>query len=441
MDTSSTLGPNSPSIALQRNDDDDKINLYLDQAHEYLAMKDWEAARNVLASAVALLRRCRRCGTDTPNWTSTISSIQGYELATTLSHLGTCCHEMADPQQAADYWQESLELKRKYYNFQATTSEGGKIEQRNTNMDLAVSLERAAQALLSTGDPHTAGRYFQEALEIKRLIYGKQQQHTFLYATEKLTNNHSIVHKNKLPSEIDQNAIGWEVDGDMKEQVYGYDRAQNTDVAHTLVQLGRVAQAENHFHKALNRYRKAYEMYQTVYHQIHENNRSGCDAKHLEDRYYWDMTNVLSHLCQINILLGHDHHANAYWKLIDESFQEHELNSKGNTVNGDSFMDNLPSSSLWMDIRKRLDDCRITTTHNATSPVDGHLDKNMMPCHSSSENCANRESYSTQTSGTEENSDTSSEKIGSLWKSSGVVIQRYGLYFGRCVAYLYAKSI
>ena len=135
-----------------------------------------------------------------------------YELASTLQDLGNAAFRLGDYSDARKKLEESLSLKRKYYDSNrvgATSKLRGDdddVDHRvlHRNLDLAMTLEELGRVCFVAEDYTAAKRAYNEALDLKRLVYNKQLVTA------------SSVGKGKLG---------------MKQQCYGYDRAHNSDLA------------------------------------------------------------------------------------------------------------------------------------------------------------------------------------------------------------------
>jgi tetratricopeptide (TPR) repeat protein len=205
------------------------------------------------------------------------SSAIEYELGMASSYLGGCSTKLGLLEGAVSQYQQALHYKRLYYNYctrdnkdiQHSSSYDKNVsarmshtEIRNINLDLAVSIENVAEALILVGDYKNAERLYHEALDIKRLIYNKEQhqQSQHQYETRlQATATNSVLNLSSVPS-LDK----------IKHTVYGYDLIQNTDIANTYVHLGTICQYLRQFHKARKYYTSALAMYRTVYSNQHD---------------------------------------------------------------------------------------------------------------------------------------------------------------------------
>ena len=146
------------------------VPFLLDIGHEQAAQGNWEGARVSFQHAVAQLVQQQQ------QQQQPLKSIDGYQRAVALANLGHCCTKLGRHDQAAAHGEASLELKRGYYRYEARAA-GGSYCSNSQNLDLAGALEEAGQARMRCGDYVAAERHYTEALDMKRLLYGKQQQH------------------------------------------------------------------------------------------------------------------------------------------------------------------------------------------------------------------------------------------------------------------------
>lgn len=287
----------------------------LDAAHQLANSGNWEGARVSFQHAVAQLQQSMDEESDHgPSDHGPRKSLEGYELAAALADLAHCCTRLNLHQEAATHCEKSLELKRGYYNFE---DDDCCCVISNKNLDLARALEASGNALVECGAYAAAQRRFNEALDMKRLVYGKlQQQHNL--QPQHYSNNTSFRRgdardgsasptsttttpgTHSFPTETHPGGPALQ---HMKQQVYGYDRAQNSDVASTLTKLGELASIQGRYHTARKRYTEALDMLRAA---------RGGDEGGGSSEFQVDIAKVLALLGQCNAQAGKRHYAAAY---------------------------------------------------------------------------------------------------------------------------------
>lgn len=265
----------------------------MDLGHDASDRHDFNLAATYFQAAVSALRDQHEVTNDVADGVTSSSSFPSvieYELAVASSHLGRCYMELGLTEDAVNQYQQELRFKRLYYNFIAdgtddvsaasneeNSTEGSK-ELRNVNLDLALSIERVAAALVLVRDYKTAKRHYHEALDMKRLVYGKEQRKSLLSPNETQS---SLPEAPSVPNDSSIRSLE-----SFKPTAYGYDLIQNTDIAYTHVQLGIICQYLHQFHKARNYYTAALSMYRTIYSEPNEYNLAS--ANKFENRVHGD---------------------------------------------------------------------------------------------------------------------------------------------------------
>ena len=310
--TASSKNGNARSRASQRqqrpqsirilcvNHHEQPVPTLLDVAHQLAQSGNWEGARVSFQHAVAQLQQRISQQQDHDNNDTTtvmihnnnqLQSIDNYELAAALADLASCCAQLGLRREAAAHWERSLELKRGYYNYYDPEVRDHRHRRLccHKNLDLASALEVAGNAHAYCGDYVTAQRYFHEALDMKRLVYGKQQQPSpppqqeaqepscgddpgysdppdWLGRVDSPTGTAgTMTTQQQRPSSYYNPDNNNPLFG-IKQQVYGYDRAQNSDVASTLTRLGQLATLQGRYHTARKRYAEALDMLRRAHH-------------------------------------------------------------------------------------------------------------------------------------------------------------------------------
>jgi tetratricopeptide (TPR) repeat protein len=270
-----------------------------DRRDYILAAKYFQAAVSVLEDQY----KVTNVSTDVVASPSSLPSIIEYELAVASSHLGRCCIALGLTEDALHHYQQELHYKRLYYNYVAdgnddcsassneeNSIEGSHKELRNINLDLVLSIERVGEALILVGDYKAAKRHYHEALDMKRLVYGKEQKQS--------GQNPNEAQPTELVTPSVPNISSIRSLESFKPTVYGYDRIQNTDIAHTNVQLGIICQYLRQFHKARNYYTAALSMYRAVYSKPNEYNSASINKfqkrVHGDKRETFDIVEVKS---------------------------------------------------------------------------------------------------------------------------------------------------
>jgi tetratricopeptide (TPR) repeat protein len=241
--------------------------------HDAVDRRDYNLAAKYFQAALSTLKdqyKLTNAATDGVASASSCPSVIEYEIAVASSHLGRCCMALGLTKDALRHYQEELRFKRLYYNYTTDVNDDGSAssneenvaecshkELRNVNLDLALSIERVGKALILVGDYKTAKRHYHEALDMKRLVYGKEQQLLLQHPNDAQSLD-SAVHAVPNISSIRSFES-------FKPTVYGYDLIQNTDIAYTNVQLGVICHYLRQFHKARNYYAAALSMYRTVF--------------------------------------------------------------------------------------------------------------------------------------------------------------------------------
>jgi len=254
------------------------VPVLLDVGHQLASTGNWEGARVSFQHAVYQLQQRSNL--------SERASIDGYELAAALQHLGNCNARLGLHQESAKHFERSLELKRDYYNLD--TCGAGSCCYKN--LDLAGALERLGNARMECAQYEASQRHFNEALDMKRLVYGKKQHE------EQQQQQQSHSHQRGSTGGEERRSPTSAV-VELKQQAYGYDRAQNADVAYTLTKLGQLAAVSGHYHAARKKYTQALEM-------LRQNS-------HLDDHV--DIAKVLGLLGHVNAVSGKPEYAKAYF--------------------------------------------------------------------------------------------------------------------------------
>jgi tetratricopeptide (TPR) repeat protein len=257
----------------------DSLPELMNLGHDAVDHQDYNTAEFFFQAALSALEdqyKVMKMTTDDISSPSLCPSVIEYELAVASSHLGRCCMALGRTEDALHHYQQELRYKRLYYNYTTDGNDDGSAssneenraecshkELRNVNLDLALSVERVGEALILVGDYKTAKRHYHEALDMKRLVYGKEQQLSLLQP------NDARPFESALSVPIMSSIRSFE---SFKPTVYGYDLVQNTDIAFTNVQLGVICQYLRQFHKARNYYTAALSMYRAVYSEPNEYN-------------------------------------------------------------------------------------------------------------------------------------------------------------------------
>jgi len=244
-------------------------------------------------------------------------SLDGYVLAAALADLSFCCSRLGLHQEAATHCEKSLELKRGYYNFE---DDACCSVITNKNLDLAGALEASGNALVECAAYAAAQRRFNEALDMKRLVYGKQHHHPKQQEqrADSPDSSASPTSTTKTPGATSaQSQQAGPALQHMKQQVYGYDRAQNSDVASTLTKLGQLAAIQGRYHMACKRYTEALDMLR---------------AAHEGNEFHVDIAKVLALLGQCNTQAGKRHYAAAYLDQAVSVMQAVITHSYGNST-------------------------------------------------------------------------------------------------------------
>jgi tetratricopeptide (TPR) repeat protein len=162
------------------------------------------------------------------------STTSAADLASTLQDLGNASYQLGCLDDARFQLEEVVTLKRQHYDTETK------------NLDIANALEDLARVCMAAGDYNSAKPNYNEALDMKRLVYGR--------SCAALVNTGT-------------GALG------MKQQVYGYDLAINSDIAFTVNKLGELAHKLGRYHNARKKFVEALVMYRASY--------GGQDAKHI----------------------------------------------------------------------------------------------------------------------------------------------------------------
>jgi tetratricopeptide (TPR) repeat protein len=166
-------------------------------------------------------------------------------LLTLHRHLGTTDHRLGRLPEAHEHLSRALEQAR--------------LLKTGPTLSLAHLLEELAAVCIDQQEYAQAKRYCSEALDMKRLVYGRHSSHDSNDNNNNTNEDGEHVH---LPSANKMH---------LKQQMYGYDQASNSDVAHTLMQLGHCA-----FH--LLRHHKARKFFQDALHMFQNEPGASVDA-------------------------------------------------------------------------------------------------------------------------------------------------------------------